>query len=80
MNFKTHIDANKPACSISSTGDALGPNCYGSLKMARAALSDGVDALIAGLRDAKKAALKVKESDLSEDKKAEMPPARSAAE
>lgn len=70
MNFKVHIDANKPACSIAVTGEALDANCYGSLKMARAALSDGVDALIAGLREAKKAAMKVRESDLPEDKPA----------
>ncbi len=70
MNFRTKIDANVPTCSIVATGDALGSNVYGSLKMARAALSDGVDALIAGLREAKKAAMKVREADLPEDKPA----------
>ena len=79
MNFKVGINLAAQVCDIFKTGDAIGHNVYGSLKMARAALSDQIDAHIGTMRDAKKAALKVRESDLREDKPSLMAKAVEAA-
>jgi hypothetical protein len=67
MNYRVRINFEAQACGILKTGDALGPDVYGSLKMARAALSDGVDNLIAELRISKALALKTREQNLPED-------------
>ena len=62
MNYRIRIDAT--SCQILQTGDAIGPNVVGSLKVARATLSDLVDKQISELRAAKLAAVKVREADL----------------
>ena len=78
MNFRIRIDCTSQTCGIVRTGAAIGARVYGSLKMARAALSDDVDAHVAAMREAKKAALKVKEADLPGDEPVAAAEARAA--
>ena len=65
MNFKTILTADD--CAILTTGAAVGPNVYGSLRLARAALADAVDAQISALKTRRKIALKTREADLKDD-------------
>lgn len=63
MNFVISLTADD--CGIKTTGQAVGGNVYGSLKMARAALDDAVAAQIEALRTRKKIALKTPEAKLA---------------
>jgi hypothetical protein len=65
LNFRIVLSAAD--CAILKTGEAVGGNVHGSLKVARAMLDDAVTAQIEALRARRKIALHTKEADLKDD-------------
>lgn len=65
MNFKTVLTADD--CAIVKTGEAVGPNVHGSLRLARAALADAVDAQVSALKTRRKIVMKIPEAKLPSD-------------